>query len=108
MQATDITWSPSEQSIAKEAFDCAYARETNALIQQVNQAAASLSELDDLWKLNDYLSARRHALDGKYDYQYSFLIFLFAQLLKEGWLDLTDLAGLEKDKLAKITSLARM
>jgi hypothetical protein len=108
MQSTEMTWSAAEQAIAKEAFERAHARETNALIQQVSQAAASLSELDDLWQLNDYLNARRHALDGKYDYQYSMLFFLFAQLLKEGWLDLTDLAGIEKDKLAKITSLSRM
>jgi hypothetical protein len=108
MQVTEIMWSQEEQAIARMAFDRAYERETSALIQEVNGFAGSLTELTDLWKLHDFLSARRHALDGKYDYQESFLMFLFAQLIKEGWLSAADLGGLAKDKLAKISSLSRM
>jgi hypothetical protein len=36
------------------------------------------------------------------------LVFVFAQLLKEGWLNLDDLNGLGSDKLSKITALAKM
>ncbi|NJM74095.1 MAG: hypothetical protein HC862_30640, partial [Scytonema sp. RU_4_4] len=53
----------------------------------------------DLWRLHDFLSARRHEVEGKYDYQYSVLLFVFAGLVKEGWLHLTELEGLDKDKL---------
>jgi hypothetical protein len=36
------------------------------------------------------------------------LVFTFAQLLKENLIELDDLQGLEKNKLAKISSLAKM
>ena len=108
MPVTEAVWSRQEEAVAREAFELAHGREINTLIKEVNQAAGSLSELEDLWRLNDFLSARRHAIDGKYDYDPASLIFLFAQLVKEGWLHFDDLAGLAKDKLARISSLARM
>jgi hypothetical protein len=108
MQVTELVWSKAEETLAREAFELAHHRETNALIREVNHAASSLAELNDLWQLHDFLSARRHALDGKYHYDPASLIFLFAQLMKEGWLHFDDLAGLERDKLARISSLARM
>jgi len=78
------------------------------LLKQVREQTKTLVKLSDLWQLHDFLSARRHEVDGKYDYQYSALLFVFAGLVKEGWLHVSELEGLNKDKLAKITSLARM
>jgi hypothetical protein len=101
-------WSTTEQQIAQAAFKNAYNRETSTLIQDVRAKASSIARLEDLWRLHDFLSARRHEIDGKYDYSYPSLIFVFAGLLREGWLHLGDLEGLSRDKLAKITSLARM
>ncbi len=63
----------------------------------------NLNLIERLWKL-----VKKKCLYGKYDYRYTSLIFVFAQLLKEGWLKLEDLNGLEKDKLAKIAALSRM
>jgi len=108
MQVNEIIWSEVEQQIAKDAFEKAYQRETNALITQVRKYASEITELDEVWCLHDYLSARRHDIDGKYDYDYSALLFLFARLVKEEWLKLEDLSGLEQSKLAKINALARM
>ncbi|MBF2064299.1 MAG: hypothetical protein IGS39_07735 [Calothrix sp. C42_A2020_038] len=108
MQAIDTQWSQTEQKVAKAAFDKAYKREINALIQQVREQAKEISELDDMWNMHDFLSARRHEIDGKYDYRYSVLIFVFARLLKEGWLRLDELEGLETDKIKKVTALSRM
>lgn len=108
MPAIEATWTEAEQAIAKEAFQRAYDRETEALVADVKRRLATLSELDDIWNLHDYLSARRHSIDGKYDYRYSILLFVFSQLLKEGWLGLTDLEGLEPEKLKKVSALARM
>jgi hypothetical protein len=107
-QVSEISWSETEQKIAQEAFERAYERETRALMEAVRENASAIAQLDDLWHLHDFLSARRHDLDGKYDYRYSVLIFIFAKLIKEGWLNLDELNGLDKDKLAKIASLARM
>jgi hypothetical protein len=108
MQVTESNWTESEQEIAQQAFDRAYERETKALIEHIRQGAGEVQRLDDIWSLHDFLSARRHDLDGKYDYRFSVLIFVFASLLKEGWLHLDDLTGLESDKIAKIRSLSVM
>lgn len=108
MQLTETSWSETEKRAAKDAFAKAYARETKALIQLVCEQSTSIEALEDVWNLHDFLSARRHDLDGKYDYRDSSLIFVFAQLLKEGWLTLEDLQGLSSEKLKKISALARM
>lgn len=108
MQVNEIVWSEVEQQIAKDAFEKAYQRETNALIAQVREYASGITKLNEVWRLHDYLSARRHDIDGKYDYDYSALLFLFARLVKEEWLKLEDLSGLDQSKLAKINALARM
>ncbi len=108
MQVSDTEWSNTEKKIAQEAFEKAYKREINTLISVVRQQANEITELDDIWRLHDFLSARRHEIDGKYDYRYSVLIFVFSGLLKDGWLHLHELEGLDKNKLAKIAALARM
>lgn len=108
MQMMDSTWSSTEEVIALAAFEKAFERERNALLAEVRERARVIVELDDLWRLHDFLSARRHDIDGKYDYRDTTLIFVFAQLVKEGWLDLNDLQGIEPSKLTKISVLARM
>ena len=108
MQVSEVEWTDIEKTIARTAFDRAYGREIESLLKQVQEEATTLVELGDLWRLHDFLSAKRHQVEGKYDYQYSALPFVFAGLVKEGWLQLNELEGLSKDKLAKISSLARM
>ncbi|MBW4614896.1 MAG: hypothetical protein KME21_16800 [Desmonostoc vinosum HA7617-LM4] len=108
MQVSDTEWSSKEKKIAQEAFNKAYKREVDALIKVIRHQASEIVELEDMWRLHDFLSARRHELDGKYDYRYSALIFVFSKLVKDGWLHLDELEGLDKDKLAKISVLLRM
>jgi Photoprotection regulator fluorescence recovery protein len=108
MPVSEIIWSDTEQAIAQTAFQTAYQRETETLIEHIREQSSQIKMIDEIWQMHDYLSARRHQIDGKYDYRYGSLVFVFAQLLKEGWLKIDDLQGLEKDKLAKITALSRM
>lgn len=108
MQVTETQWSETEKKIARSAFDRAYQREIEALIRDVTERASTISTQQDVWQLHDFLSARRHEIDGKYDYRYSGLIFVFARLVKEKWLSIGELKGLEADKLAKISALVRM
>ena len=108
MQVSEIIWSETEKRVADQAFKRANEREIATLIKHVNQKATENQHIEELWQLHDFLSAKRHQIDGKYDYRLSDLIFVFAELLKEGWLTLDDLAGLEPDKLAKIAALAKM
>lgn len=108
MQVSEIIWSETEKRVADQAFKRANERETASLIEHICQRATEIKEVGELWQLHDFLSAKRHQIDGKYDNRLPVLIFVFAELMKEGWLGPDDLAGLEPEKLAKITALARM
>jgi Photoprotection regulator fluorescence recovery protein len=108
MQVNEIAWSKSEHEIVQVAFRTAYDREIAALIQEVKQQAAEIVGTDDMWRLHDFLSARRHDVDGKYDDAEAGLLFTFARLVKEKWVSTTELDGLEKSKLSKISALSRM
>lgn len=105
---SEINWSEREKQAAKAVFESAYQREIKSLMEEVKRKASEITEIDQVWRLHDFLSARRHEIDGKYDYDYSNLIFVFAQLLNEKWLSLEELQTLERDKLTKIAALARM
>ena len=105
---THTVWTEEEEKIAHQAFETAYEREINTLIEYVRETTTSLSKLDEVWNLHDYLSAKRHEIDGKYDYRYPMLLFVFAQLLQEGWLQFHELQGLDPDKLAKLKALSQM
>jgi len=107
-QVSNTQWSETEQKIAKTAFDKAYQREIEALLELVREKSSTITQLEDLWHLHDFLSARRHDIDGKYDYEYSMLVFVFARLVKEQWLHLDELQGLSPDKLAKVAALSHM
>lgn len=108
MQGIETEWSELEKQVAEEAFRTAYNRETTALVQEICDRASTITEIEQVWKLHDFLSAKRHEIDGKYDFDYSAFIFVFARLIKEKWINLDDLSGLEADKLAKMSALARM
>lgn len=95
-------WSKSEKVIARRAFEEAYARECSALSHEVRRLADAIAAPSDIWKLHDFLTGRRKAIDEKYDFRYSVLLFVFARLIGEGWLDETELTGLSGDKLDKI------
>lgn len=108
MQFTDVQWSKAEEQIARAAFESAYAREVAALLKDVRERSGAIATLEEVWQLHDFLSVRRHEIDGKYVYDHSALIFILAQLVKEGWLHLDELAGLEPEKRTKVLALARM
>ncbi|MEK6323320.1 MAG: hypothetical protein AABN33_16895 [Acidobacteriota bacterium] len=99
------TWSKGEQAIARRAFDQASARECSALADEVRRRAKSIAEPSDIWKLHDFLTRERRAIDEKYDYRYSVLIFVFTRLIRDGWLTEAEIAGLSEDRLAKIRFL---
>ena len=105
---SENNWSTTEQKIAETAFKKAYERETTALIQHIIQTVQEIKDIELVWNLHDYLSAKRHQIDGKYDFRFPLLIFIFSDLMKEGWLFPEDLEGLDPDKVSKITVLSRM
>ncbi len=108
MQVMNAEWTTVEENTARKAFDTAYKREISALIESVRYQASSLAEVDDMWRLHDFLSVKRHEVDGRYDYHLPMLVFIFAGLVKDGWLSLDELEGLNANKIAKIAALACM
>ncbi|MEA3275295.1 MAG: hypothetical protein U9Q81_08410 [Pseudomonadota bacterium] len=47
----------------------------------------------------------RNQSDRKYDYRYSQLVFVFARLVQQGWLQLDELAGFSDEKRSAIRSI---
>jgi hypothetical protein len=104
---TDLVgWTEHEQTIAREAFDRAYARAVVVLIEKVRQRSAALESAEALWQLHDYLSIERHTMEGRFDFRLNGILFVFASLVKDGLLQIDELAGLAADKRAKITAMS--
>jgi hypothetical protein len=101
-------WTTTEIEISQRVLNKAYERETETLVTQVRHKINNMTDIEQLWQVHDILSAKRYDLDGKYDARESMLIFTFAQLLKEGWISLEELHGLDQAKLAKVSSLSKM
>lgn len=108
MSTLSLEWTEREEQVAQTAFNLAYHREMNTTLEQVRAFAQTIELADDLWKLHDFLSSKRHEMDGKYDSRSPMLIFVFAQLIKAGWITLDELEGLAPDKLSKISALTRL
>jgi Photoprotection regulator fluorescence recovery protein len=108
MLLTETDWSPAEHAIAQAAFEVAYKREIEALMETVIQQCAEIAELEQVWRLNDFLNSKRHEIEGKYDYREPALVFVFATLLHDGWLTMDDLVGLDSLKLEKIRAISNM
>ena len=101
-------WSKNEEVVARQAFDKAYERETIRLAYEVKEMANTIKTHEDIWELHDFLKEKRKEIDGKYDYRYSQLIFVFGRLLNEGWLEEDDLEGLNEEKITKIKNVAEL
>ena len=101
----DLPWSAAEKKIARRAFEQAYHKQCTAIATKVNQMMVQAStDPTVIWRIHDYLSEERKNTDKVFDYRYSVLIMMFGTLLKDGWLAEADLAGLQEDKLEKIST----
>ena len=95
-------WSPTEKDIARKAFDLALQRELRSVVLEAKSKAAEIQEPSALWELEQYLTQRRQEIDRMFDYRYSVLPLVFANLLSSGRLGEEELRGLGEDKLACI------
>jgi hypothetical protein len=93
----------AEKLVARRAFDMALGKELEALIREAKGRAARIEEPPELWALESWLTERRREIDRRYDYRYSILPLVFAQLLRNGRLTEDDLHGLEGEKLDLIS-----
>ncbi len=86
MPNDQFTWSPAEKKLARKAFTQAYEAQCSAIIGSVKLMIAKASSPQDLWQVHDYLSEQREETDQLFDYRYSVLVSVFAELLRQGWL----------------------
>jgi len=100
-------WTTTEQAVAREAFERAYARAVEKLVATVRSRAGELSTAESVWQLHDFLSIERHTIEGRFDFRFEGLLFVFASLVKDQLLQVEELSGLESEKLAKISAMAK-
>jgi hypothetical protein len=77
-------------------------REFQVVILEAKSKAAKIQEPSGLWDLEQYLTQRRQEIDRIYDYRYSVLPLVLANLLSNGRLVEDELHGLGEDKLSWI------
>jgi hypothetical protein len=74
-------------------------------VRQAKERATRLQGPDELWEMEHWLTQRRQEIDAKYDFRYSVLPLVFANLLRDGRISEDDLRGLGEDKL-EVTRVA--
>ena len=89
----------AEKAIARQAFDSALQRELDAVTREAKERAANIAQPADLWKLEQWLGEQRKEIDRTYDYRYSVLPLVFANLIRQGRLTEQELLGLNEEKL---------
>src|ERR1700722_18802498 len=102
----ELKWTHAEKTVARRAFDRALGKELEALLQEAKDRAAGIEEPSELWDLGSWLTERRLEIDRRYDYRYSILPLVFAQLLSDGRLTEDDLYGLGLEKLDLIRKVS--
>ena len=100
-------WSQAEKKVARRAFDHAYEREVQEMMDRLRSQVAHMKEARDLWKIEEILRKKRKEIDRKYDYRYSQLIMVFARLMSEGHLEVEDLEGLDQEKINAIVFISQ-
>ena len=103
----NMHWSPKEKAIARQAFDRALHQELGATIQEAKQMAHRIEQPDELWALERHLTNRRKEIDAKYEYKYSSVLLVLAELVRERRISLDDLRGLSEDKLQYVRDHSR-
>jgi len=73
----------------------------------VRSKSEQLDTAETIWALHDYLSIQRHTIEGRFDFRPEGILFVFARLVKDELLKLSELDGLDKEKLTKIAAMAR-
>lgn len=102
MSLRDLKWSAHEKKVARAAFDKAYKEEMSRVRAATYEMVKQCKESNDIWRVHNYLREKRREVDRKYDYRYSVLIWVFAELISDDLISIEDLQGLSDDKIAAI------
>jgi hypothetical protein len=106
VSSREFSWLPSEKKAARADFEGAFKRECEAIRHEVEVRLKRSKDPSEIWRVHDYLTAKRDEMDRKYDYRYSILIGVFGRLLRKGWIAERDLSALRGDKVEAIKFMA--
>lgn len=104
----DLKWSESEKKLARRVFEAALTAELAEVMTEFKARAVAAVEPDDMWSVQEHLYRKRREIDEKYDFRYSQLPLVFGQLLREGRIQVAQLAGLSEEKLSYIRRVASL
>ncbi|WP_375783516.1 hypothetical protein ACE10Z_27250 [Bradyrhizobium sp. Pha-3] len=100
----DLKWSSAEKKIARKAYDSAVECALAKVMVEFKSRAVAAATPSEMWEVGDYLHRKRRELDEMFDYRYSQLLLVFAQFIREQYLDEALLAGLSDEKRQIIRS----
>ena len=103
-----LKWSAAEKKLAHRVFEAALTAELAEIIADFKARAAAVAEPHEMWSIHGYLERKQREIDRKYDYRYSQLLLVFAQLLRQGRIQEAQLTGLSEEKLAYIQRIASL
>jgi hypothetical protein len=104
----NLKWSESEKKLSRRVFEAALEAELSEILVEFKSKAAAAATPEAMWALEEYLAEKRREVDGKYDYRYSQLLFVFGRLLREGRLQDEQLSGLSPEKLSYIKRMQEL
>jgi hypothetical protein len=104
----NLKWSESEKKLSRRVFEAALEAELSEILAELKLKAAAAATTEAMWALEEYLTHKRREVDGKYDYRYSQLLFVFGRLVREGRVQMEQLSGLSPEKLSYIQRMQEL
>lgn len=101
----NVKWTVAEKKIARRAYDKALDRAPATAVADFKARAAAVTTPEEMWVIGEGLHRQQRELDQMFDYRYSQLLFVFPQLIREGYLEEAELAGLSDEKMDEIRFL---
>ena len=104
----NLKWSESEKRLSRRVYEAALEAELAEVMAEFKSRATAVRMPEEMWALEGYLAQRRREIDGKYDYRYSQLLFVFGRLVREGRVKIEQLEGFSEEKLTYIERIVSL
>lgn len=104
MSATD--WTSEEEAVARHAFAIGKQRSIVTLIDTLKNQTTKLDTPESVWQFHDYLSTERYQYEGRMEFDFSNILFILADMIKQNLINYDDLNGLNQLKLSKIKAMS--
>ena len=103
-----LKWSESEKRLSRRVYEAALEAELAEVMAEFKSKSAAVRTPEEMWALESYLAQQRREIQGKYDYRYSQLLFVFGRLVREGRVQIEQLQGFSEEKLYYIERIVSL